>query len=199
MVNGLLSSGPCSIGVRPGRRMPLCVTLEDFNAQATSGHVQPRPSTSAHLARSKRNAAQLPVLLRRHRTRSRFLSSCSAFTRDAALRELRSHRTLHRRRRIARFVARAFALPVPPIGGRGKISRRISRRINPMRGPIHEVSWLRRGIHKIGCLDCGSSSDHRWAGCESRRGFSLSSGITHHSFAPYWGRGKVPCLALRAP
>lgn len=171
-----------------------------LNAQAPTSHLQPSPGSSAHLARSERNASQLSLLLRRYRARSRLDTSSSALTRDAALRELRTHRPIHSRRRLnsrSRLFAHHVLCRQVVAAQRSRPSARCSVFAS---GPIHEVFGLYcRGIPKIGCLNCGSSYDHVGQALGTPSGSSLSSGISHHSFTPQRGRGKVPCLALRAP
>ncbi len=101
-------SDPCSIDVRPRPTDGAVCHFGGLNAQAPTSHLQPSPGSSTHLARSERNASQLSLLLRRYRARSRLDTSSSALTRDTALRELRTHRSIHSRRRLnspARLVA----------------------------------------------------------------------------------------------
>ena len=116
---------PCSIGIRPRPTEAAVCHFGGLNAQAPTRHLQPRPSASAHLARSQRNASQLSLMLRRYRARPRLDTSSSALACHTALRELRAHRAIHRRRRLS-FVGTTLTT-----------------------GPIHEVFGLcRRGIPK---------------------------------------------------
>ena len=106
-------SDPCLIGVRPRPADTAVCHSGGVNAQAPTSHLQPRPSPSAHLARPQRNGSQLSILLGRNRARPRFDTASTALARHAALRELRTHRAIHSRRRLSSS-ARRFALRCMP-------------------------------------------------------------------------------------
>lgn len=138
-----------------GRRTPLCVTLEEFNAQAPTSHLQPRPSPSTHLARPQRNGSQLSILLRRNRARSRLDTTSTALTRHTAMRELRTHRAIHSRRRLSSSARRSRTEVCRQARGR-RVFPTYPRSSVFTSGPIHEVLGpYRRGIPKTGCLNCG--------------------------------------------
>jgi len=107
-------SDPCSIGIRPRPADAAVCHSGGVNAQAPTSHLQPRPSPSTHLARPQRNGPQLSILLRRNRARPGFDTASAALARHAALRELRTHRAIHSRRRVSSTARRFAHRGMPP-------------------------------------------------------------------------------------
>jgi hypothetical protein len=122
-----------------------CITIGGGHAQATSCRLQPGTGAAPDRERPKRHGAQLSVVLGGHPEVARHLPSTAAVARDVALQRLRSHRALHRRRRLSPLPVRTIARlrrprprPARPAGAvrfRPSASARARARRRPGRRP----------------------------------------------------------------
>lgn len=84
------------------RRNGKSYTHGGYHAQAPSGDVQPCSGPAAHLARSHRSAAFLPLLFRADHARPAAGAAAPALSRDAAMLEVRADCQVYRRSRLSK-------------------------------------------------------------------------------------------------